>query len=152
MTAEVVARRPEWTALPPIQRTVGTLRPVSPQQEFRDALVSWRNPSFLAPLGHLVSADAPAGVIHRLIEPAAPPHDHLSAPSLTFATATARPPRAGLVQRMLAAFSSPSAVPLSPADHHSLPNSAQPDALNPDPAPDSGLEYSVNGDSAPNSG
>ncbi|MGH3941502.1 MAG: hypothetical protein ACRDTG_23310, partial [Pseudonocardiaceae bacterium] len=96
-TQTVAAHTPEWTALPPIQRTLDALHPVAPQREFRNSLASWRNPSFLAPLGHLVSADAPAGVIHRLIEPAAPPHDHLNTPSLTFVTTRpARPPRAGL--------------------------------------------------------
>ncbi len=95
------ARSPAWSALPPIQRSFDPLRPVSPQQEFGDSLVSWRNPSFLAPLGHLVSADAPAGVIHRLIEPAAPSSDHPAGPALTFATVE---PRRGVVQRMVAAF------------------------------------------------
>lgn len=144
VAVEVVAPRPEWTALAPIQRTVDTLRPVAPQQEFADSLVSWRNPSFLAPLGHLVSSDAPAGVIHRLIEPAAPPSDHPTAPTLTFATAPPRvtaPPRAGVVQRMLAAIS-PRAIPeptspdMAPslADHDSAPNSAQPGAWDRDSA------------------
>ncbi|MGH3798451.1 MAG: hypothetical protein ACRDSP_26710, partial [Pseudonocardiaceae bacterium] len=105
--APVAARRAEWSTLPPIQRSVGAMRPVAPQQEFGDSLVSWRNPSLLAPLGHLVSADAPAGVIHRLIEPAAPT---LSAPvhaELTFANpARRRAPSGNIIQRMLAAASS----------------------------------------------
>jgi len=100
-----VARQPEWLMLPPIQRSVETLRPVSPQN-FGDSLSSWRNPSFLAPLGHLVSADAPAGVIHRLIEPTAPPSDHQAGSALEYATAAPqRPPQGSVVQRMLAVFS-----------------------------------------------
>ena len=101
------ARQPEWPTVAPIQRIVGTMRPVSPQQDFADSLTSWRNPSFLAPLGHLVSADAPAGVIHRLIEPAAPPARGPGDPALEFAAAPARRPiRGGAVQRMLATISS----------------------------------------------
>ncbi|MGQ0778117.1 MAG: hypothetical protein ACT4NY_27520 [Pseudonocardiales bacterium] len=154
LSRSVVARRPEWTALPPIQRAIDTLRPVAPQQEFRDSLVSWRNPSFLAPLGHLVSAHAPAGVIHRLIEPAAPPSDHPTTPPLTLATAPPRPPRASLVQRILAAFSPspPPTLPPSPADPHPPPNSPHQDAQNHNPAPNSPLGYPVDRNSAPNSG
>ncbi len=102
----VEARQPAWPAMPPIQRSIEALRPVAPQQGSADLLVSWRNPSYLAPLGHLVSADAPAGVIHRLIEPAAPPTVRPPGPALEFAAATPpRPSRGGVVQRMLAAIS-----------------------------------------------
>ena len=115
---DTAARSPEWSALPPIQRSFGTLRPVSPQQEFGDSLVSWRNPSLLAPLGHLVSADAPAGVIHRLIEPAASPSDHSAGPALAFATVE---PRRGVVQRILAAFPPRASQAPEPADMEMTP-------------------------------
>jgi len=137
-----VPRRSEWTALAPIQRSVETLRPVSPQ-DFGDSLVSWRNPSFLAPLGHLVSADAPAGVIHRLIEPAAPPSDHPVGSALEYTSAAPQRPAQGtVVQRMLAAIS-----PRTNRESESPPpmtGSGEPSGTrlaaslpNPAPAPDS---------------
>ncbi|MGH3980407.1 MAG: hypothetical protein ACRDRZ_15605, partial [Pseudonocardiaceae bacterium] len=130
--------RPAWTAAPPIQRSFDTLRPVSPQQEFAGSLVSWRDPSFLAPLGHLVSPDAPAGVIHRLIEPAAPPTARPAGPALAFAAA---PPRAGVVQRMLAAISpraSQESEPPPPMPGSGVPSRTRLAAPlpNPPPAPD----------------
>lgn len=116
--APVAAPAPEWPTLPPIQRSVHPMRPVSPQQDFGDSLLSWRNPSFLAPLGHFVSADAPAGVIHQLIEPAASSATSPAGPALELAAPPSpRPSRAGVVQRMLAAVSpwvSRESAPTSP--------------------------------------
>lgn len=112
----VAARQREWGTLPSIQRSVGAMRPVSPQQDFGDSLVSWRNPSFLAPLGHLVSADAPSGVIHRLIEPVAPPTTGPAGSALEFAAAAPRRPKGGVVQRMLATITPWASRDNEPAD------------------------------------
>ncbi|MQA87408.1 MAG: hypothetical protein GEV03_22955, partial [Streptosporangiales bacterium] len=46
-----------------------TLRPAA----FERGLVSWRDPVFLAPLGHQISADAPTGIANGLAAPASGP-------------------------------------------------------------------------------
>ncbi|MCA1674850.1 MAG: hypothetical protein LC799_22550, partial [Actinobacteria bacterium] len=134
--APVTVRRREWPALPPIQRSIEPMRPVSPQADFSDSLLSWRNPSFLAPLGHVVSADAPSGVIHQLIEPAGPPPTSSSGPSLEFvAPPSLSPARGGVVQRMIAAVSPWASRGSSPAAP--LPDDgprAEPLAATPPPA------------------
>ncbi|MGH3754337.1 MAG: hypothetical protein ACRDRP_16890 [Pseudonocardiaceae bacterium] len=99
------ASAPAWRSLPPIQRSLGPLAPVAPREEFAASLQTWRNPSFLAPLGHLVSPDAPAGVIDGLLSPASAPLAHSDGPPLAFAQRPAR--RRGVVQRMLTAFAGP---------------------------------------------
>ncbi len=54
--------RGEWRALPPIQRVVARHPLLNPVQRFTGSLASWRDPSYLAPLGHLVGPAEPAGV------------------------------------------------------------------------------------------
>src|SRR5262245_39614728 len=62
----------EWRGLAPLQRALETAPVVNPPDAFAASLTSWRNPAFLAPLGHLVSEDAPAGVISGLATPVRP--------------------------------------------------------------------------------
>jgi hypothetical protein len=53
-----------WAFLPPLQRTLATgIETITRPTEFAHDLPAWRNPSFNAPLTHLVSDAAPSGVI-----------------------------------------------------------------------------------------
>ena len=53
-----------WAFLPPLQRTLDrTSEPVTRPTAFPHELALWRNPSFAAPLTHLVIDTAPSGVI-----------------------------------------------------------------------------------------
>jgi hypothetical protein len=52
-----------WRSVPPIQRAVATPALVSPPDRLQPALLSWRNPSFLAPLGHVVDPQGPSGYV-----------------------------------------------------------------------------------------
>lgn len=52
-----------WAFLPPLQRTVGSVQLTSDPGRFAGALASWGDPSFTGPMAHLISADAPPGVI-----------------------------------------------------------------------------------------
>jgi hypothetical protein len=72
----------EWRLLPPIQRAVGDHPLVNPVQRFADSLSSWRDPSYLAPLGHRVGPAEPAGLVADLVRPAAP----MSVPDLPVVT------------------------------------------------------------------
>src|SRR5690349_11996081 len=62
-----------WRSVPPIQRAVADPALVSPPDRIRPALLSWRDPSFLAPLGHVVDPQAPAGYVHDAVIPAPEP-------------------------------------------------------------------------------
>ena len=55
-----------WTRLPPLQRSVADGTAVAPPSAFRSSLTTHQNPSFLAPLGHLVDPDGPGGVVGGL--------------------------------------------------------------------------------------
>jgi hypothetical protein len=52
-----------WAFLPPLQRTIGSVQLTSDPRRFAGALSSWDDPSFTGPMTHLVSAQAPPGVI-----------------------------------------------------------------------------------------
>ena len=52
-----------WAFLPPLQRTIGTMELAHDPDRFAGALAAWDNPSFTGPMSHLVTADAPPGVI-----------------------------------------------------------------------------------------
>src|SRR5690348_16045739 len=53
-----------WAFLPPLQRTVSDPVLVSRPHSFPPSLTAWRDPSFAShELSHLVSADAPSGVV-----------------------------------------------------------------------------------------
>ncbi|TQK44162.1 hypothetical protein FBY35_5650 [Streptomyces sp. SLBN-118] len=109
-----------WRDLPPIQRIVTGVELTSGPAEFPSALSSWQNPSFLAPLGHLVSAESPAGLAHGLLRPAEPDHTALReayppAPTLPVAqrtTGTGRrvPPIVTPLATSSVAASAPAAV------------------------------------------
>ncbi len=74
-------QRQAWRDLPPLQRVVTATPAIAPREEFSSALSSWQNPSFLAPLAHLVDPDGPSGHVRGLAGPAAPqptsPHEDL---------------------------------------------------------------------------
>ncbi|MDQ0821178.1 hypothetical protein QFZ79_003552 [Arthrobacter sp. V4I6] len=52
-----------WAFLPPLQRTIGSVQLTSDPGRFAGALSSWGDPSFTGRMSHLVSAQAPPGVI-----------------------------------------------------------------------------------------
>lgn len=52
-----------WAFLPPLQRTIGTMNLAHGPDRFAGSLAAWANPSFAGPMSHLVTADAPPGVI-----------------------------------------------------------------------------------------
>lgn len=52
-----------WAFLPPLQRTVGSMELTHHPEHFAGSLAAWSNPSFTGSMGHLVTADAPPGVI-----------------------------------------------------------------------------------------
>src|SRR5437667_12419499 len=56
-------RSSAWRDLPPVQRVVADHPLVNPPERMPVLLSSWHSPSFLAPLGHAVSASEPSGVI-----------------------------------------------------------------------------------------
>ncbi|MDL5156570.1 hypothetical protein [Actinomycetospora termitidis] len=89
-----------WTDVAPLQRVVGPIAPVASRDAFTATLTSWRDPSFLAPLGHLLDADAPAGVVHDLARPVERP---ATTDPLLLAPRPAPPRRRGL-QRVLDAL------------------------------------------------
>lgn len=53
-----------WRELPPVQRTAGDLGLVTDPGGFRASLGTWQDVSFSRPLGHLVSSEAPAGMLY----------------------------------------------------------------------------------------
>ncbi len=53
-----------WAFLPPLQRTLGSLEPVTRPLSFPRELPAWRNPASTAPgLTHIVSPEAPSGIV-----------------------------------------------------------------------------------------
>src|SRR6478752_2718133 len=65
------AARNDWAYLPPVQRSLDEHGPsVAPPDAFRAGLTTHRNPSLLAPLGHLVDPDGPSGVVGGLADAA----------------------------------------------------------------------------------
>lgn len=52
-----------WAFLPPLQRSAGSIQLTSDPDHFTGSLASWGDPSFTGPMTHLVSTQAPAGVI-----------------------------------------------------------------------------------------
>ena len=68
-------KQSDWPALAPIQRVIGEPPLVNPVQRVSAGLATWRDPSFLAPLAHVVHADEPSGLIPDLATVAAPPPD-----------------------------------------------------------------------------
>ena len=69
--AAPTAARHDWAYLPPVQRSLDDHGPsVAPPDAFRAGLTTHRNPSLLAPLGHLVDPDGPSGVVGGLADAA----------------------------------------------------------------------------------
>jgi len=60
------ARR-DWATLPPLQRATGEIALTARTAPFTASLVTWRDPSFLAPLGHSVDPNAPAGLVEGVV-------------------------------------------------------------------------------------
>ncbi|MEU3454613.1 hypothetical protein ABZ671_13545, partial [Micromonospora sp. NPDC006766] len=64
---------PAWRGLPPIQRVTPEEPRLNLPEAFTGSLAAWRDPSYLAPLGHLVGGAEPAGVLHGAAIPVAEP-------------------------------------------------------------------------------
>lgn len=64
--------RADLAELPPIQRTLGTQDLVIDPSGFQGSLSTRQDASLGTPLGHLVSPDAPTGLVHGITAPAAP--------------------------------------------------------------------------------
>ncbi|MFG3436812.1 hypothetical protein ACGF0J_06160 [Nonomuraea sp. NPDC047897] len=62
------ALRAEWRLLPPMDATL-TSHPTTVSAAFTESLATWRDFAFLARLGHVVTAVAPAGVVHLRVMP-----------------------------------------------------------------------------------
>src|SRR4051812_41123479 len=90
-----------WRAVPPIQRAVADPSLISPPERLKPALLSWRDPSFLAPLGHVVDPAGPAGYVHDAVIPSVPAAsaDDVNLPVAGTALAPAKP--AGTLQRLV---------------------------------------------------
>ncbi|MFE1957067.1 hypothetical protein [Streptomyces sp. NPDC059479] len=56
-----------WRELPPVQRTVTTPGLMTDPDGFRGSLSSWQDATLTTPLGHLVSPQAPSGLMHGLV-------------------------------------------------------------------------------------
>ncbi|MFJ8579964.1 hypothetical protein [Micromonospora sp. NPDC093277] len=64
---------PAWLSLPPIQRITPDEPRLNLPDTFTGSLAAWRDPSYLAPLGHVVGAAEPAGVLHGAAAPVSEP-------------------------------------------------------------------------------
>ena len=62
----------DWQLIPPIQRLVGAIDLIAPQHRLTEALTSWRTPSFLEPLQHVVDPKGPSGVVTAMPWPSPP--------------------------------------------------------------------------------
>ena len=71
-TSPAPLQRAAWQDLPPIRPTVTATRPVAPLDTFTASLSTSHNPSFLAPLGHVVDPDGPSGHVEGLARPVVP--------------------------------------------------------------------------------
>lgn len=61
-----------WRELPPVQRTVTHPALITDPDGFRGSLSSWQDTTLSTPLGHLVSPQAPSGLVHGLAVPGGP--------------------------------------------------------------------------------
>jgi hypothetical protein len=62
-----VRPRDEWRTLPPLPTVLRSPVTTAAVDAFSANLGTWRNPSFLSPLGHHVDPDGPAGLITSLV-------------------------------------------------------------------------------------
>lgn len=74
----------DWQRLSPLQRSFADLVPVAPLNSFTAGLTTARNPSFLQPLGHLVSSGGPGGLVTGIASLPAP-HPVTAGPELALA-------------------------------------------------------------------
>ncbi len=65
-------QRAAWQDLPPLRPTLTATPPIAPRDSFTASLATSHNPSFLAPLGHIVDPDGPSGHVEGLASPVAP--------------------------------------------------------------------------------
>ncbi|MEU8190992.1 hypothetical protein AB0C00_27405, partial [Micromonospora carbonacea] len=93
---------PGWRSLPPLRRAVSTgPLQVADLPRFTDRLATYRDPTLRTPLDHLVSDQAPLGVVHDLARPrparpdAGRPAPHLPAVQRRVAGLPAGDPGAG---------------------------------------------------------
>ncbi|MFE4173773.1 hypothetical protein ACFRR7_17250 [Streptomyces sp. NPDC056909] len=61
-----------WRELPPMQRAVTAPGLVTDPEGFRSSLSSWQDTTLTTPLGHLVSPQAPSGLMHGLVASSGP--------------------------------------------------------------------------------
>lgn len=80
-----------WQGLPPIQRVTPAEPRLNLPETFTGTLAAWRNPSYLAPLGHLVGAAEPSGVLHDAAPPAPEPRGAHPEPGLNADAGTPLP-------------------------------------------------------------
>ncbi|MGW1842706.1 hypothetical protein [Streptomyces sp. NPDC001966] len=96
--AAVRRERVDPAELPPIQRTLGAQDLVIDPSGFQGSLSTRQNTSLGTPLGHLVSPDAPTGLVHGITAPAAPVTAELPSPVQRSVERSADPPvRTGYV-------------------------------------------------------
>jgi hypothetical protein len=89
----VRAPRADWRLVGPIQRVISEPPLINPVQRFSGSLAAWQDPSFLAPLAHVVAAEEPSGLIPQIATP-------VPAADLPLATPPAAPTSARPVQRL----------------------------------------------------
>lgn len=61
-----------WRELPPVQRTLTAPGLVTDPDGFRGSLGTWQDATLSTPLGHLVSPQAPSGLVHGLVASSGP--------------------------------------------------------------------------------
>ncbi|MFD5112108.1 hypothetical protein ACFWNG_07330 [Streptomyces sp. NPDC058391] len=61
-----------WRELPPVQRTLTAPGLVTDPDGFRGSLGTWQDATLTTPLGHLVSPQAPSGLVHGLVASSGP--------------------------------------------------------------------------------
>src|SRR6478735_583342 len=109
-----------WTRLPPLQRSVSDTTAIAPPAAFRSSLTTHQNPSFLAPLGHLVDPERPGGVVGGLASSVGGPIPYESLDELRVPDRPARP-AAPAVQRRIATLRPDS--PVAPEPNVAIPTS-----------------------------
>ena len=92
-------QRAAWRDLPPLRPTLTSTPPIAPRDSFTASLATSHNPSFLAPLGHIIDPDGPSGHVEGLASPVAP-KTISSGPDLPVAQRQEEP-KTSVVQRLL---------------------------------------------------
>ncbi|HOZ57478.1 MAG TPA: hypothetical protein PKY70_04770, partial [Nakamurella multipartita] len=97
--APAAVQRAAWQDLAPLRPTLTPTPPIAPLDTFTSSLATAHDPSFLAPLGHVVDPDGPSGHVDGLASPAVP-HTIAGGPQLTVAPRK-KAPVAAMVQRLI---------------------------------------------------